>query len=55
MHSAPTLSGLSSDSDREPEQEDGAENNDLNDQEDIATNTSSDSSQGEEDTGTFLL
>ena len=60
IHSAPLLGGLSSDSDREPEEEeeeeeeeeDGAENEDANDPEDIATNTSSDSSHGEEDTGT---
>ncbi|XP_073349163.1 mitogen-activated protein kinase-binding protein 1-like [Pagrus major] len=51
IRSAPTLGGLSSDSDREPEEEDGAENDDTNDPEDIATNTSSDSSHGEEDTG----
>nr|XP_046229931.1 mitogen-activated protein kinase-binding protein 1-like isoform X3 [Scatophagus argus] len=50
--SAPTLSGLSSDSDREAEEEDGAENDDHHDPEDIATITSSasDSSHGEEDT-----
>ncbi len=54
MHSAPTLSGLSSDSEREPEEQDGAEIDDPNDPEDIATNTSSDSSHGEDDTGTFL-
>ncbi|KAM9339134.1 mitogen-activated protein kinase-binding protein 1-like [Symphorus nematophorus] len=51
VHSAPILGGLSSDSDREPEEEDGAENDDANDPEDIVTNTSSDSSHGEEDTG----
>ncbi|XP_076612469.1 mitogen-activated protein kinase-binding protein 1-like isoform X2 [Chaetodon auriga] len=51
VRSAPTLAGLSSDSDREPEEEDGAENDDPNDPEDNATNTSSDSSHGEEDTG----
>uniref|UniRef100_UPI003AAF42A3 mitogen-activated protein kinase-binding protein 1-like n=1 Tax=Centroberyx gerrardi TaxID=166262 RepID=UPI003AAF42A3 len=50
IYSAPVLAGLSSDSDREHE-EDGAENDDPNDPEDIATNTSSDSSHGEEDTG----
>ncbi|XP_038582055.1 mitogen-activated protein kinase-binding protein 1-like isoform X2 [Micropterus salmoides] len=48
VYSAPTLGGLSSDSDREHEEEDGAENDDP---EDVATNTSSDSSHGEEDTG----
>uniref|UniRef100_A0A671YSG9 Mitogen-activated protein kinase binding protein 1 n=1 Tax=Sparus aurata TaxID=8175 RepID=A0A671YSG9_SPAAU len=54
IHSAPLLGGLSSDSDREPEEEEEeeeAENDDANDPEDIATNTSSDSSHGEEDTG----
>ncbi|XP_051265541.1 mitogen-activated protein kinase-binding protein 1-like isoform X3 [Dicentrarchus labrax] len=50
VYSAPTLGGLSFDSDREPE-EDGAENDDPNDPEDITINTSSDSSHGEEDTG----
>ncbi|XP_029902723.1 mitogen-activated protein kinase-binding protein 1-like isoform X2 [Myripristis murdjan] len=50
LYSAPALGGLSSDSDREHE-EDGAEINDPNDPEDIAANTSSDSSHGEEDTG----
>ncbi|KAM3602699.1 uncharacterized protein V6R79_009223 [Siganus canaliculatus] len=51
-YSAPALSGLSSDSDREPEEEeDTAENDDPNDPEDIVVNTSSDSSHGEEDTG----
>lgn len=55
VYSAPTLGGLSSDSDREHEDEDGAENDDPNDLEDIATNTSSDSSHGEEDTGTVWL
>lgn len=48
---APVLSGLSSDSDHEREDEDGAESEDCNNSEDITTNTSSDSSQGEEDTG----
>ncbi|GLD59657.1 mitogen-activated protein kinase-binding protein 1-like protein [Lates japonicus] len=48
VHSAPALSGLSSDSDREHEGEDGAENADPDDD---ATNTSTDSSHGEEDTG----
>ncbi|XP_049446421.1 mitogen-activated protein kinase-binding protein 1-like isoform X1 [Epinephelus fuscoguttatus] len=51
VYSAPTLGGLSSDSDREQEEDDGAENDDPNDPEDIATNSSSDSSHGEEDTG----
>ncbi|XP_070705443.1 mitogen-activated protein kinase-binding protein 1-like [Pempheris klunzingeri] len=51
MHSAPILGGLSSDSDREHEEEDGAENDDPNDPEDMASSTSSDSSHGEEDTG----
>ncbi|XP_069572308.1 mitogen-activated protein kinase-binding protein 1-like [Brachyistius frenatus] len=50
VYSAPTLGGLSSDSDREYE-EDRAENDDANDPEDNTTNTSSDSSHGEEDTG----
>lgn len=54
-YSAPTLGGLSSDSDREHEEEDGAENDYPNDTEDIASSTSSDSSQGEEDTGTVWL
>ena len=58
IHSAPLLGGLSSDSEREPEEEeeeeDGAENDDANDPEDIATNTSSDSSHGEEDTGNVV-
>lgn len=51
VYSAPTLGGLSSDSDREheEEEEDGAENDNP---EDIAANSSSDSSHGEEDTGT---
>ncbi|XP_034756679.1 mitogen-activated protein kinase-binding protein 1-like [Etheostoma cragini] len=48
VYSAPTLGGLSSDSDREHEEEDGAENDDP---EDIAASSSSDSSHGEEDTG----
>ncbi|TWW69079.1 mitogen-activated protein kinase-binding protein 1-like [Takifugu flavidus] len=48
---APILSGLSSDSDHEHEDEDGAESEGCNNSEDITTNTSSDSSQGEEDTG----
>ncbi|XP_044026188.1 mitogen-activated protein kinase-binding protein 1-like isoform X2 [Siniperca chuatsi] len=51
VYSGPILGGLSSDSDREHEEEDGAENDDPNDPEDITTNTSSDSSHGEEDTG----
>ncbi|XP_071334910.1 mitogen-activated protein kinase-binding protein 1-like isoform X2 [Trachinotus anak] len=51
VYSAPSLGGLSSDSDHEHEVEDGAENTDANDPEDNATNTSSDSSHGEEDTG----
>lgn len=55
VYSAPTLGGLSSDSDREHEDDDGAENDDPDDPEDIATNTSSDSSHGEEDTGTVWL
>ncbi|KAK2890339.1 hypothetical protein Q8A73_018639 [Channa argus] len=45
-----TLGGLSSDSDRELDEEDRAEN-DASDQEDVAASTSSDSSQGEGDTG----
>ncbi|KAM4633751.1 mitogen-activated protein kinase-binding protein 1-like [Polymixia lowei] len=48
--SAPSLGGLSSDSDRDHE-EDGAERDDPNDPEDTLTNTSCDSSNGEEDTG----
>ncbi|XP_019124215.2 mitogen-activated protein kinase-binding protein 1 [Larimichthys crocea] len=51
VYSAPALGCLSSDSDREPEEEDGAEYDDHNDPEDITTNTSTDSSHGEEDTG----
>uniref|UniRef100_UPI0037E78C83 mitogen-activated protein kinase-binding protein 1-like n=1 Tax=Semicossyphus pulcher TaxID=241346 RepID=UPI0037E78C83 len=51
VYSAPDLGGLSSDSDREHEDEDGAENDNHNDSEDVVTNTSSDSSHGEEDTG----
>ncbi|XP_039981468.1 mitogen-activated protein kinase-binding protein 1-like [Xiphias gladius] len=51
VYSAPTLGGLSSDSDHEQEGEDGAENADPHDLEDSRTNTSSDSSHGEEDTG----
>lgn len=51
MYSAPALGGLSSDSDHEHDEEDGAENEDSNDQEDNITNTSFDSSHGEEDTG----
>ncbi|XP_034555870.1 mitogen-activated protein kinase-binding protein 1-like isoform X2 [Notolabrus celidotus] len=51
VYSAPTLGGLSSDSDREHEDEDGPEHDNQIDSEDIATNTSSDSSHGEEDTG----
>ncbi|KAM3842569.1 LOW QUALITY PROTEIN: mitogen-activated protein kinase-binding protein 1-like [Diretmus argenteus] len=47
-YSDPTLAGLSSDSDHD---EDGAENDDCNDTEDVPTNTSSDGSPGEEDTG----
>ncbi|XP_056261506.1 mitogen-activated protein kinase-binding protein 1-like isoform X2 [Seriola aureovittata] len=50
-YSAPTLGGLSSDSDHEHEGEDRAETADPNDPEDNSTNTSSDSSHGEEDTG----
>lgn len=50
MCSAPVLGGLSSDSDREHE-EDGAEN----DPDDTATTTSSDTSHGEEDTGAVSL
>ncbi|KAM7395686.1 hypothetical protein PAMA_007112 [Pampus argenteus] len=53
-YSAPALIGLSSDSDHEhdeEDEEDGAENEDSNDQEDNITNTSFDSSHGEEDTG----
>ncbi|XP_059212335.1 mitogen-activated protein kinase-binding protein 1-like [Centropristis striata] len=51
VYSAPTLGVLSSDSDHEHEEEDGAENDHHNDPEDTAANTSSDSSNGEEDTG----
>ncbi|XP_074542001.1 mitogen-activated protein kinase-binding protein 1-like isoform X2 [Halichoeres trimaculatus] len=51
VYSAPTLGGLSSDSDREHEDEDGPENDNHIDSEDVATLTSSDSSPGEEDTG----
>ncbi|XP_040920240.1 mitogen-activated protein kinase-binding protein 1-like [Toxotes jaculatrix] len=51
VYSTPTLGGLSSDSDHEHEGEDGSENADPNDPEDRVTNTSSDSSHGEEDTG----
>lgn len=51
MYSAPALGALSSDSDHEHDEEDGAENEDSNDQEDNITNTSFDSSHGEEDTG----
>ncbi|XP_060908400.1 mitogen-activated protein kinase-binding protein 1-like [Labrus mixtus] len=51
VYSAPILGGLSSDSDQEHEDEDGGENDNHNDSEDIATNTSSDSSHGEEETG----
>ncbi|XP_029984207.1 mitogen-activated protein kinase-binding protein 1-like isoform X2 [Sphaeramia orbicularis] len=50
VYSSPALGGLSSDSDHEHE-EDGAENDDPNDPEGDTTNTSSDSSHGEEDTG----
>ncbi|XP_029281921.1 LOW QUALITY PROTEIN: mitogen-activated protein kinase-binding protein 1-like [Cottoperca gobio] len=49
VYSAPTLAGLSSDS--ENEEEDGAETDDPEDIADIADNTSSDSSHAEEDTG----
>ncbi|XP_042245980.1 mitogen-activated protein kinase-binding protein 1-like isoform X4 [Thunnus maccoyii] len=51
VYSAPALGALSSDSDHEHDEEDGAENEDSNDQEDNITNTSFDSSHGEEDTG----
>lgn len=52
MCSAPSLGGSSSDSEREPEEVDGAENQGLNDSEDIGTNSSTDSSSHEEeDTG----
>ncbi|XP_047429397.1 mitogen-activated protein kinase-binding protein 1-like [Mugil cephalus] len=55
VHSAPALGGLSSDSDREEEEEDQeedrVESEETNDPEGSMTNTSSDSSQGEEDTG----
>ncbi|KAM9840285.1 mitogen-activated protein kinase-binding protein 1 [Aulostomus maculatus] len=54
VYSAPTLAGLSSDSDHEreeEEEEDGADNEDSHDPEDNSTNTSSDSSPGEEDSG----
>ena len=53
VYSAPTLGAMSSDSDHEPEGEDEAENAaDPNDPEDNATTASSESSHGEEDTGT---
>nr|XP_043904300.1 mitogen-activated protein kinase-binding protein 1 isoform X2 [Solea senegalensis] len=48
VYSAPTLSGLSSDSDREHEGEDGAESTDPDDN---ASTASSDGSHGEEDSG----
>ncbi|XP_068433202.1 mitogen-activated protein kinase-binding protein 1-like [Clinocottus analis] len=50
LHSAQTLDGLSSDSERERE-EDGAENEDADDRREMAADTSSDSSRGEEDAG----
>lgn len=53
MYSAPTLVGLSSDSDHEREEEDGAEIDDSNDPEDNSPGSSSGSSHGEEDTGTI--
>lgn len=52
MCSAPSFGGSSSDSEREPEEADGAENQALNDSEDTGTNSSTDSSSHEEeDTG----
>lgn len=52
MCSAPSLGGSSSDSEREPEEADRAENQALNDSEDTGTNSSTDSSSHEEeDTG----
>lgn len=52
MCSAPSLGGSSSDSEREPEEVDGAENQALNDSEDIGTSSCTDSSSHEEeDTG----
>lgn len=50
VYSAPALAGLSSDSDRERD-EDGGENEDSNDPEDNSPNSSTDSSHSEEDTG----
>ncbi|XP_068610167.1 mitogen-activated protein kinase-binding protein 1-like [Brachionichthys hirsutus] len=50
LHSAPVLSALSSDSDGEPEEEEGAHNDERNDP-DASSSTSSDSSRGDEDTG----
>lgn len=52
MYSAPSLGGLSSDSDREPEEADGADSRALNESEpDTGTSSSTDSSHEEEDTG----
>ncbi|XP_005449803.1 mitogen-activated protein kinase-binding protein 1 isoform X2 [Oreochromis niloticus] len=51
VYSAPALGGLSSDSDREHEEDDRAANDDANDPEDNATHSSSASSHEEEDTG----
>lgn len=47
----PVLSGLSSESDHEHEDEDGAESEDCSTSEDTAAATPSDSSQGERDPG----
>lgn len=55
MYSAPASGGLSSDSDHELDEDDRAENNDVDNEGDIETNTSSDSSHGEEDTGRNVL
>ncbi|XP_035472971.2 mitogen-activated protein kinase-binding protein 1-like isoform X1 [Scophthalmus maximus] len=51
VYSAPSLAGMSSDSDHEQEGEDGADNADPDDLNDNESTTSSDSSHGEEDTG----
>lgn len=52
MCSDPSLGSSSSDSEREPEEVDGAENRALDDSEDTGTNSSTDSSRHEEeDTG----
>jgi len=55
VHSAPILSGLSSDSEHEEEEEeeeDIVENDDAKAPDDNTSTASSDSSHGEEDTGT---